>query len=225
VPDAYVVTQGVFQVKKCTSLLSAEGRCISTCIPQVNTQLTTLPKDVCGDGELCAPCYNPIDGTDTHACTQGCGDAPANTTPVKFQECGGGLGVCVPQGLVTDPVQLQALKNVDDPTACTAGCPSGTPSACTGSDSSGTYVCAPKTKAQDQSSQFATCTMTSVAAILTTMKNSAGTLSACVPKYLVPSGKQPLLLQDGCKTGEMCAPCYDPTSTPTANMATGACAP
>ena len=228
VPDDFIYTQGVFTVKKCTSLLQAEGRCISTCIPQVNTQLTTLPKDVCADGELCAPCWNPIDGTDTHACTQGCGDAPASSTPpasAVFQKCGSDLGVCVPQKLVSDPVQLTALKSIDDPTACSVKCPSGTPPACTGSDTDGPYVCAPVLKAKDQSANFAPCTMTSAAALLATMKNSTGQLAACVPKYIVPTSQQGLLLQDGCQTGELCAPCYNPLSTPTANAPTGACPP
>jgi len=213
VPDDYIVTQGVFALKKCASLLGAEGRCISTCIPQVNQQLTTLPKDVCGDGELCAPCFNPIDGTDTKACSEGCNDAPANTTPVTFQKCGSEQGVCVPQGLVSDATQLQALKNVDDPTACTVGCPTGTPPACSGTDSSGPYVCAPIEKARDQSYQFPSCTP-SLASIL------GATKGGCVPKFLIPTAKQGLVLQDSCAAGTMCAPCTDPTAN---NAPTGAC--
>lgn len=213
VPDDYIVTQGVYSVKSCKSLLGAEGRCTSTCIPEVNQQLTTLPKDSCGDGELCAPCFNPIDGTDTRACTVGCGDAPVSATPVTFQTCGGGQGVCVPQALVKDSTQLQSLKNVDDPTACTVGCPSGTPPACKDSDGDGPYVCAPIAKAQNQSYQFPSCTP-SLASIL------GATKGGCVPKFLIPTGKQLLVAQDGCAAGTMCAPCTDPTAN---NAPTGAC--
>ena len=69
-PDDYIATQGKFQVKTCTSLEGAEGRCISTCIPQVSKQIDQLPKDVCMDSERCAPCYNPIDEIGRASCRE-----------------------------------------------------------------------------------------------------------------------------------------------------------
>jgi hypothetical protein len=229
-PDDYIKTQGVFTVKTCRSLLDAEGRCTSTCMPQVNVQLTALPQTGCGPDELCAPCYNPIDGTDTHACTAGCGDSIKEASKT-FQKCGGAnkdQGVCVPQKLVTDPVQLKSLKAVDDPTGCSVGCASGTTSACSGSDSDGPYLCAPLAKARDQSYQFPVCTPSSLAALLA-QPNSKGQRGGCVPVYLVPSAKQALTTpgpgappNDGCQAGEVCGPCTDPTA---GNAATGACPP
>jgi hypothetical protein len=210
VPNDFIATTGDFLVQSCNSLQGAEGRCISKCIPQVAAQLTTLPQDTCGADELCAPCVNPIDGTDTGACSQSCDPGPdPSRPPVVFPECGGGAGVCVPSTLVTDPVQLASLQAVDDPTGICA-------------DS--TQVCAPKLKAADQSAPFVPCTMTSAAAALATMANSTGQLSACVPSYIVPVAQQPLLLQDGCQANELCAPCFNPLSMP-ANEPTGACPP
>jgi len=141
-----------------------------------------------------------------------------NKTPVLFTVCGGGEGVCVPPALVTDPVQNAALKAVDDPT--------GAPGmGCTQKDSAGaSYLCAPKKKAKDQSYNFPTCTSTSLAVLLGSQKNMAGQSAGCVPKYLVPSAKQSLVLKDDCTgANDLCATCTDPTSTPTANMPTGAC--
>jgi hypothetical protein len=216
IPDDYIATTGKFLPKTCKSLEGAEGRCISKCIPQVNVQLTTLPKDVCADTELCAPCFNPIDGSDTHACNEGCDTGPVNKTPVKFDTCGGGLGVCVPPSLVKDPTQLAALKAVDDPT----GAPG---KGCTKKDAAGdSYLCAPTLKAKDQSAPFPVCTPTTIGALLA-LKNMAGQAGGCVPNYIVPSGSQSLVAQDTCATGEKCAPCTNPLSTPTGNMPSGAC--
>jgi hypothetical protein len=158
--------------------------------------------------ERCAPCFNPIDGSDTKACSQGCDTGPANKTPVTFPVCGDGEGVCVPPSLVTDPNQLMALQGIDDPSG-----------KCTDT----TQVCAPKLKAQNQAANFASCTSTSVVAILFTA-TSTGQKTACVPKYIVPMAQQSLINQDDCQTNELCAPCLNPTSTP-ANAPTGACPP
>jgi hypothetical protein len=218
IPDDYIVTSGKFLPKTCTSLVGAEGRCISKCIPQVNVQLTTLPKDVCADTELCAPCFNPIDGADTKACNEGCDTGPVNKTPVVFTPCGAGLGVCVPPALVTDPGQKAALNKVDDPT--------GKPgTACTQKDAAGAfYLCAPIEKAKNQAYNFPVCHSDSLAAAFGTITNSTGQTGGCVPAYLVPSAKQSLVAVNDCTgTGVKCAPCTDPTVT--GNPASGACPP
>src|SRR5262249_39966140 len=48
VPDEYIKTYGQFLAKSCTSLGGVEGRCISTCVPQVNGLMDALPVDTCG---------------------------------------------------------------------------------------------------------------------------------------------------------------------------------
>jgi hypothetical protein len=204
-PDDYIATQGKFLVKTCTSLEGAEGRCISTCIPQVAKQIDQLPKDVCMDSERCAPCYNPIDGTNTHACDQGC-DMIKNTTPVTFAKCGiyamdsskTPKGLCVPKSLV--PMNLQ-----------------GIPQDTCASD----HLCAPIEKVKDLSYNFPTCMPGGAAALLGLMKNMAGQVGGCVPPYLAGSNAS-LLTADVCTGGDLCAPCTNPLSTP-ANQPTGAC--
>ena len=46
-------------------------------------------------GELCAPCYNPLNGRSTGTCERP-GDSPLDPPPPGFAECASGLGYCVP---------------------------------------------------------------------------------------------------------------------------------
>ncbi|HVU03006.1 MAG TPA: hypothetical protein VHC69_33870 [Polyangiaceae bacterium] len=203
-PDDYIATQGKFLVKTCTSLEGAEGRCISTCIPQVAKQIDQLPKDVCMDSERCAPCFNPIDGSNTHACTQGCDPGPTNTTPVLFAKCGidpkdstmTPKGLCVPKSVV--PMDLQGIPQDT--------CPAD-------------HLCAPTEKVKDINYNFPMCMPGGLSAI-GLMKNMAGQAGGCVPPYLAGSNSS-LLVADVCTGGDLCAPCVDPTKTPVAP--TGAC--
>ena len=99
VPQYFVERLGRFIPPGCTSVNGNEGRCLSTCIPMVASQIDSLPKDVCGDGDLCAPCYDPRTGKNTGACTQGCDPGPKQ--PAKpFTKCCTGQGSCVPTSLV-----------------------------------------------------------------------------------------------------------------------------
>jgi hypothetical protein len=203
-PDpAQIVTaeaQGVYAT--CTATLGdgpgLEGRCLPKCFVAGVGAAAQLKQDGCQNDDLvCAPCFNPIDGADTGACKQKAGDAPAQAAPAPYKKCGGDLGICVPASLVTDPVQKAALARAFD----------GVPSGCDGTD-----LCAPVLKAKDQAACFAKCT--SVASLP----------GACVPEFLVPEAQRSLIKDaPGCPTGELCAPCQDPTSMPMANMATGAC--
>jgi hypothetical protein len=198
VPEAYAVTGGNFKPKPCRSLLDAEGRCIDTCVPQVAVQASQLPKADCGDNELCAPCYNPIDGSDTGACSVACDTGP--TEPMKvFDTCGEGRGVCVPPELI--PEELKAAVPVD---TCTDG-----------------TVCAPIEKANDLNYKFPTCTPGGLAALLVPD-------GACVPAYIVPEDQIALIgpLGEGCAPDEYCAPCVNPLEPDPATgqpISTGAC--
>jgi hypothetical protein len=199
-PDDFIATDGKFLLKKCVSLENAEGRCLSTCIPSVNSQMDTLPKDTCAENERCAPCWNPIDGADTKACSQGCDTGPP-AEKVVFAKCGADKGISVPKAIV--------------PTEFGSNVPQAD---CTKTD----YVCAPIEKAKDFNYNFPVCTPTSLGGILG-MPAPNGQKGGCVPAYIIPTDQQPLLLQDGCPTGEICAPCTNPLSMPTANAPTGAC--
>lgn len=110
VPGKFVQYQNKFTLKTCTSVAGAEGRCLSECIPQVSSQASFLPKDICGDGELCAPCYDPRTGADTQACHQGCDTGPTKPA-VQFASCCGGNGSCVPTSVV--PSQYVSLLGAD----------------------------------------------------------------------------------------------------------------
>jgi hypothetical protein len=197
-PDDYIATQGKFLVKTCTSLDGAEGRCISTCVPEVAKKLDELPKDVCADSERCTPCWNPIDGTDTKACSQGCDKGPP-ATKVVFASCGMGKGLCVPKTAL--PMDLRDIIPVD---TCATD-----------------HGCAPTEKVKDLSYNFPMCTPSGLAGTLG-MANMAGQKGGCIPAYLLGSMSS-VLMSDGCAGGDLCAPCTNPLSTPTANAPTGAC--
>jgi len=186
---------------ECTATLGddgLEGRCLPKCFVAGVGAAAQLKQDGCQSADLvCAPCYNPIDGTDTGACKQKAGDAPKKPAPTAYKKCGGDLGICVPASLVTDPVQKSALERAFE----------GMSSGCDGTD-----LCAPVLKAKDQAACFTKC------------PSVAGLAGACVPEYLVPAAQRDLIRSaTGCGTGELCAPCQDPTSMPMPNMATGAC--
>lgn len=211
VPDDFIATLGKFVLKTCTSISGAEGRCISTCVPQVSKMINELPQDVCDETERCAPCYYPWPVTSgdgqTGACTAGVGDAPTQPA-VLFATCGvvnGGApqGLCVPASLV--PADLVSAVPQD---TCKTG-----------------ELCAPTQKVMDLNYKFPSCT---------------GLLGAggCVPKYLaLYAGGDPnsgsiaagfatcsSLGVTGLPAGNdwVCAPCTNPISTPP-NQPTGAC--
>ncbi len=113
---AYVLARaGKFIPPTCTSVNGEEGRCLSTCIPSIASQAASLPRDVCGAGDLCAPCYDPRTGANTHACDQGCDPGPTEA-PNPFQACCGGLGSCVPSSSLSSAILLDkdVCKNAAD---------------------------------------------------------------------------------------------------------------
>jgi hypothetical protein len=126
VPTAIASQAGRVILPKCTSLIGAEGRCTSTCVPQVALQASQLPRDVCQGADLCAPCYDPRTGAATGACAQGCDTGP--TQPAKtFTECCSDRGFCVPPALAGDQArnlerktcgagEVCAPKELTDPT-------------------------------------------------------------------------------------------------------------
>jgi hypothetical protein len=195
-PDDYLATQGEFLLKTCTSLEGAQGRCVSTCVTQVSKQVNQLPKDVCADTERCAPCWSLVDGTDTGICRLGCDTGPP-ANKVLYASCAAGRGVCVPQAAV--PADLQGGVPQD---TCASG-----------------HLCVPTEKAKDPLYTFPKCTPTSLGGVLG-LANQAGQKGGCVPAYLVGSNSQ--LSVDGCASGDLCAPCTNPFSSPV-NAPTGAC--
>jgi hypothetical protein len=198
---------GVYDTCKATfgGSLALEGRCLPKCFVAGMPAAANLAQETCKAKDIvCAPCYNPIDGTDTGACSQAAGDKPVEPKPATFKKCGAvkagapDTGICVPEALVTDPVQKMALQQAFAGDAGVVDlCDKG-------------QVCAPAIKAMDIDACFKHCT-------------SIAGAGACVPTYLVPPAQRMLLesMPDVCdKTSEMCAPCLDPTKS---NQPTGAC--
>src|SRR6185503_857611 len=80
-------------------IAGAEGRCLSGCLPEIARKQALLPQGTCGEGDRCAPCTNPVDGTDTGVCGLSCDTGPTSP-PVVFSKCCGGIGSCVPRAAV-----------------------------------------------------------------------------------------------------------------------------
>lgn len=74
---------------------SFEGRCVPACFAKASPVAARLQRASCGEAELCAPCYNPLDGAATGLCDVK-GDQPLESAPPGFATCGGELGYCVP---------------------------------------------------------------------------------------------------------------------------------
>jgi len=114
VPVSLASQAGRQILPKCVSLNGAEGRCLSSCVPQVRDQAAVLPRSTCTGNDLCAPCYDPRTGEDTSACSQGCDTGPTEP-PKPFPKCCSNRGVCVPPSLAAD----QAANLARD--TCSAG--------------------------------------------------------------------------------------------------------
>jgi hypothetical protein len=204
-PDPVISTANHFVPPTCTSIAGAEGRCVSTCLPDIAAKAKFLPQSTCAAGTVCAPCYDPSSATPTAptgACSLGC-DAPKQppliltcpwngppvldpaTLPACSPSCAGSH--CLPAELVP-PGQRSLL----------ASCPGG-------------YCTPDPIIASADHWKPASCTSIAGA--------EGRCMSTCLPGI---AAKAKLLPQSTCAAGTVCAPCFDPTSaTPTAP--TGAC--
>jgi hypothetical protein len=190
-PDPIIAAAGQFVPNTCQSIAGAEGRCLSTCLPAVAAQATTLPQSGCAANERCMPCFDPTaadPNAPTGACSLAC-DAPAEPpviltcpwtgpsvyNPSAFAACSPSCH-CLPTEIV--PSEAQSLL---------AACPGG--------------FCVPDP-------------------IIVTGGNFdppscvafAGTTAAgrCLSICLPDIAAQPSLEQSSCGVGNRCAPCADP---------------
>ncbi|MBI4508761.1 MAG: hypothetical protein HY698_03935 [Deltaproteobacteria bacterium] len=114
VPDEWIRTGGVFVPRLCKSIGKKPGACVSVCIADVAKNADLLPMDICADGERCAPCTDPRDGTPTGACEadgQCLGEGPPPPTPdAAPSDNGDDPATCVYDGdePVVDPTSLPA---------------------------------------------------------------------------------------------------------------------
>jgi hypothetical protein len=99
VPDVFLQSPNDFVLPTCRSLADAEGRCASTCLPLVATEISRLPQDSCKSDERCVPCFHPVTGEDTQVCRQGADPGPQQPA-TSFPKCCQTGGVCVPTTLV-----------------------------------------------------------------------------------------------------------------------------
>jgi hypothetical protein len=218
-PDPIIRSGGQYVPAHCTSaLLNAPGACLSTCLPLVATtpQASLLARDGCGEGELCVPCKNPLNGESTNACelnqlicaTDGGSDAgsdgraipcpyvgPPLVDPQAFPPCAPACAGahCVPASLV--PAGQQALLSTCPANGRVPG------------------LCAPDPIiASSGNSVPKSC------------NSLAGVEGRCLSTCLTDVARRAALLPtDVCSAGEKCVPCFDPTSTD-ATTPTGACA-
>jgi hypothetical protein len=193
--DAGAAAEGLYA--KCMAQIGPtafEGRCLPKCFIEGHPNASTLTPSGCMAGPLnliCAPCYNPVDGTATGSCTIAPNDKPKTPAPTPYAKCGGRdggapLGTCVPKtvALASGNPAAPSLKQDD----------------CSSAD----YVCTPTLKAQNVNACFPKCQSG-----LTGPGLSDG---ACVPIYVatdVSPSALAFVKQTTCNPGEVCGPCQD----------------
>jgi hypothetical protein len=192
VPDDFVASQGFFTPASCSSVLGAEGRCLSLCIPEVKTKNAevALPQDVCAAYQVCVPCYDPQTGDSTDACDLACDAGPVEP-PTVLPSCCGGHGKCVP----STAVPADQVSQLGD-----YGC-----LAEAGPD----FICAPNVFIENQN--YAPPGCTDLPFLLTLTLPSWAQDGVCLPDCLPALDDSPVSLQQGaCGQGNLCAPCYRP---------------
>ncbi len=110
VPDIFLTTGGKFTPATCDSVGGAEGRCLSRVLPAVKAQEDLLPQATCGANERCTPCYSPIDGSATGACTQSCDTGPTKPA-TTFPSCCSARAKCVPASAIPDDQEDQLSQD------------------------------------------------------------------------------------------------------------------
>jgi hypothetical protein len=188
VPDDFIKTNGNFIPQKCTSVAGGEGRCLSQCLGPVAEQAALLPQDICPEFQLCAPCYDPLTGEESGACSLSCDPGPTEP-PVMLPKCCGGIGTCVPKALVP-PAQADALPQ--------DRCPMD----------QNDYVCAPDAFISDPNYMPDACVTDTII--------GGGEPGVCLPDCLITGWESFLIGQSSCPDDWSCAPCDNPlTGEPT----------
>lgn len=211
-----------------------EGRCVPKCFTLGNPQSVVLdgggtPGDggqtECGTDEVCAPCFSPVDGKATGACSMKPGDSPAEAAPAPYEECpdgndagqkaGGGL--CLPGGA------LAALTNKANP-YYNPSIPGLKQDNCAAGEK-----CVPAKKVADPGYCFPRCS-TSNFTVISGGQDVSYRPGACSPAYVIfdVAGAVGITVSTGggpCEADSLCAPCKSPITTTTANMGdpSGAC--
>ncbi len=183
VPDDFIRTGGNFIPMTCDSVAGAEGRCLSKALPEVKAQAALLPQSTCGAAELCVPCFNPLDQTDTGACHLSCDPGPTES-PTGLPACCSGRGTCVPRSAAGANADR---LGVDE-------CPTD----------AGDLLCAPNVFLEP-GFQPQTCET----GLIQNLFGAQYAEGRCLPDCL-PDVQNFLIGQDGCADGMKCAPCLAP---------------
>ena len=182
VPNTFL--DAAFVPASCRSIGDGEGRCIAACMLPADQLSAPIPRSTCGTGELCAPCFNPIDGTATGVCNIR-GDSPKEPALRFDTPCCGRSGLCIPE--VLSGSQGKSLPA----DRCASELGQG-------------WLCAPKRVVTDPSrasNPFAACKID-----LGLFRVGRG---KCVPNCMVEANGfvKRLLQRSSCESGESCVPC------------------
>jgi hypothetical protein len=197
-PDPIISTANNFVPASCDPFpgSGAPGRCLSSCLPAVQTEAAsgTLVQSSCGTGEYCVPCNDPFTAASTGACSLGCDTPPS--PPFTFPQCcndGNGqlTGTCVPSAQVPSSQQSSLDQSGN---GNSAPCPSN----------GANYLCVPD---EYLPAPYDTIPMQFCQA---TLLNLCGT---CVSECVVNSSLG-LLGSDDCAANHKCVPCSLASSTP-----------
>jgi hypothetical protein len=121
----------------------AEGRCLHEAIPQVASQKSMLPQATCASYERCVPCFSPLDGKASGACSLSCDPGPKQA-PKPFTSCctpehaTTTQGKCIPVTQIPQAEQpnldvYECVKGTELCVPTEMALPTFTPPACTGS--------------------------------------------------------------------------------------------
>lgn len=204
VPDPSIAGEAP---RSCASISGVAGACMSLCVPQVRNAANVLPTAGCGPTERCAPCVNPIDGTNTGACevtacesgspqpTPGDGGTGGDGGSAGGADCCNHAGTCVPIGVVGD----RAAQLGVDVCAPNQG-----------------LVCVPDVYL-DGTYTAPRCNTGLISLLLGAQYKPGACLPSCIPAV-----QQALFVgQDDCGTEFRCLPCLNPNT----GMPSGACEP
>jgi hypothetical protein len=90
---------------ECRAAGDLEGRCLPRCLPDVSALGARAETSTCPDEHACLPCFDPVSGEETGACS-GPGDRGPSEPAVAFDRCCPAgertLGTCLPSSLVPE---------------------------------------------------------------------------------------------------------------------------
>lgn len=188
-PEKSIAAGGQYLPPTCRSVGNAEGRCLNTSIAAVEAQKAQLPQAICAADERCVPCFSPLDGKATGACSTVSCDKPTEGA-ATFKACcnrqGTPRGLCVPSSSV--PAD-QAARLGNDDGAC------------------GADLCAPEENVKGTPGPVVTCTGKGVLGSILGKSYSGVCVSDCIElDFFSKLGVE----KGSCPQNRICTPCVNP---------------